>query len=194
MAAGLAERLVQSKNIQIPGSWSPDGKVLAYTEIDPRDRGDIWTIDVSKPVAARKPRSFLKTRKDEIQPKISPDGRWIAYTSKESGRWEVYVTAFPDPGGKWQVSEYGGIEPIWSSDGSELFYRERDRIMSVSVSSARIFDPSKPKVVFTGRYRSEPTTPIPSFDVGRDGKRFVVTKSDRTTRSNQPPNYPGLAE
>ena len=130
--SGPAERLCTSGNVQTPISWSPDGSVLAFTEEDPTSGVDVWMLPVG---SDGKPQAFLRTPYDERHPMFSPDGRWLAYTSNESGRDEVYVLSYPGPGGKRQISNQGGSQPLWARDGRELFYRNGNRFMAVSVET-----------------------------------------------------------
>jgi eukaryotic-like serine/threonine-protein kinase len=110
---------------------------------------------------------------------LSPigDGRWLAYTSNESGRDEVYVQSFPGPGGKWQISVSGGTEPVWSHAGSEIFYRVGDKMMVVRVAPGRTFSAEAPRVLFEGRFvptrRGEA-----AYDVSPDDRRFVMVQRD----------------
>jgi serine/threonine-protein kinase len=114
--SGAPERLTTSENGQYPGSWSPDGQVLAFSEPDPTTGYDIWMLGLQ---GDRKPRPFLQTPANESGPIFSPDGRWVAYLSDETGRNEIYVRPFPGPGGKMQISTEGGTEPMWAgTDGS----------------------------------------------------------------------------
>ena len=109
--AGKPQPLTQSKNAQFPWSFSPDGKRLAYQETN-RRRDELWTLPLESDgsgLRAGKPEPFLQTPFEERQPAFSPDGRWLAYTSNESGVYQVYVRAFPDKGGKWQISNSGGV-------------------------------------------------------------------------------------
>ena len=104
---------------------------------------------------ARKP--LLQEKYSETEPQISPDGRWMAYASNESGKSEVYVRPFPDVNkGKWQVSTSGGNSPLWSPDGRELFYRSGDAAMAVRVETEPTFKPGKPTVLFRGTYSMQP--------------------------------------
>ena len=107
---GGLERLTISEHAQFPDSWSPDGQLLAFTELDPTTVRDIWVLRLSD----RKAQPLLRTPSNECAPRFSSDGRWLAYISDESGRYEVYVQAHPGPGGKWQISTEGGTEPAWS--------------------------------------------------------------------------------
>src|SRR4029077_12600233 len=116
--SGGAERLTTTERGDVAGAWSPDGQTLAYQESAPVTGFDIWMFRLSD----RRAQPFLQTRFNEISPRFSPDGSWLAYASDESGRYEIYVQPFPGPGGKWQISTEGGREPVWARDG-ELFYR-----------------------------------------------------------------------
>jgi hypothetical protein len=120
----------------------------------------------------RKPLPFLNTQFNESEGKFSPDGRWIAYQSNESGRNEVYVAPFPGPGGKWQVSTGGGLQPRWRRDGSEIFYIDpRGNVMAAPVNGkGSSFEIGVIKQLFAAR-----TKPIRrSYDVSADGQRFLI--------------------
>src|SRR5262249_46977553 len=108
--SGAAERLTTSGTPKRLGAWSPDGQMLALSEVDPTTGYDIWVLGFQ---GDRKPRPFLQTPANESGPIFSPDGRWLAYLSDESGRQEIYVRPFPGPGGKMQISTEGGTEPMW---------------------------------------------------------------------------------
>ena len=112
--AGKPQPLTQSKNSQNPWSFTPDGKRLAFYEQDSKTSNDLWTVPLESDSAglrAGKPEVFLQTPANEVCPSFSPDGRWMAYASDESGTAQVYVRAFPDKGGKWQISNSGGVLP-----------------------------------------------------------------------------------
>ena len=118
--------LVQSSTIQVPWSFSPDGRRLAYSEMSASRGFDLWTVPVQKTAAglvAGRAEPFLQTAAFEVYPSFSPDGQWLAYSSNESGTWEVYVRAFPDNGSKTRVSVNGGRIPRWSSHSHELLYK-----------------------------------------------------------------------
>jgi len=142
------ERLVTSANDQFPSSFSPDGKLLAYFEFDPVTGADIWVLPLE---GDRKPLPFLKTPFSESYPVFSPDGKWIAYESNESGKYEIFVQSFPSPGRKFQVSTEGGRMPQWSRDGRSLYYRNRNALMAASLQleSSSV---AKPKALFEGSY------------------------------------------
>jgi serine/threonine-protein kinase len=115
---------------QFPMSWSPDGRTVAFEERKPSGERDIWVVS-----PGQDPVPFLLTAFDEHTPRFSPDGKWIAYVSDESGRNDVYVQPFPGPGPKWLVSTDGGLDPLWSQTGHELFYRQGDELMVVTVAA-----------------------------------------------------------
>ncbi len=174
-----AERLTTSSNLQLPGTFTPDGRTLLFTEIDPRTRNDVWALDVSEPAATRRPRPLLQTDADEAQPALSPDGRWLAYTRKEAGQWQIYVQSFPDLNGKWQLSTEGGMEPLWSRGGKELFYRAGDKVMAVTISTAAGFQASSPQPAFTKLSGFNAGTLLPTYDVSPDGQRIVMMQGER---------------
>src|SRR5262249_53558500 len=128
-AAGESQLLTRSGNAQFPFSWSTDGKRLAFMENNPQTGFDIWTLPLERDgvgIRAGKPELFLQTPFDERHPAFSPDGRWLAYSSNESGAFQIYVRAYPAGGGKSQVSSAGGVYPAWSHAGSELLFRTMD--------------------------------------------------------------------
>jgi Tol biopolymer transport system component len=122
------------------GSWSPDSKTLAYLQRNDAGKSDIWLLP-GPGESQRRSKPFLQTQFDKSAPEFSPDGRWIAYRSNESGRNEVYVQPFPGPGGKWQIStDGGGADGVrWSANGRELFYRNDDKMMSVDLETRPTF-------------------------------------------------------
>jgi serine/threonine protein kinase/Tol biopolymer transport system component len=180
--AGDAQRLTESKRPQVVRSWRPDGKILAFMQLNPDPNYDVMTLPIEgdeksgwKPGEAK---PFVNSVFNEESPAFSPDGRWLAYASNESGIFEVYVRPFPGPGGKWQVSTGGGGYPRWSPDGKELFYRTLDiKIMAVTyVASGDSFHADKPQLWSPGQF-SGVGAGTSNFDVHPDGKRFVVLKT-----------------
>ena len=162
----------------VPWSISPDGRRLACFENSPGGRRDIWTVtlDMSDPDHPKsgKPEPFLVTPSDEFSPMFSPDGRWIAYRSNESGAFETYVQPFPaGRGGKWQISTGGGLYATWSRNGRELFYESADnRIMVVDYTvSGDSFVPGKPRL-WSDKQILYPGTS--NLALAPDGKRFAV--------------------
>jgi serine/threonine-protein kinase len=176
--AGAPQRLTQSQNPQDPGSFSPDGKRLAFTEF-PMSGGDIWTVPIEhdgSALKAGKPEPFLQTPASEMFPAFSPDGRWIAYRTFESGISQIQLRAFPDKGGKSLISNNGGVVPVWSPNGRELFYRTEDQhIMVVSYTvKGDVFTGDKPRV-WSAKAMAESSTQNPqNLDIAPDGKRFVT--------------------
>ena len=108
----------------------------------------------------------------DASPRLSPDGRWIAYTSDESGGAEVLVQSFPEPKGRTQISISGGTEPVWSRDGRELFYLDGDAMMAVEIRTSPTFTAGTPRRLFEGRFARSPNT-VASYDVSADGQRFL---------------------
>jgi len=146
-------------------------------EQSPETGYDIWTVAVESDAAglrAGKPEPYLQTPFDERQPSFSPDGRWMAYTSNESGGYQVYVRAFPDKGGKWQISNSGGMYPVWSRNGRELYFRTEDNQIMVAAYTVKgdSFVADKPRVWSGKRIASLGFTA--NYDIAPDGKRIVA--------------------
>ncbi|MEK6325180.1 MAG: protein kinase [Acidobacteriota bacterium] len=168
-----AEVLTTSKYTWLPGSWSTDGKLLAFQEHSPDTGFDLWMLPME---GDRQPYLWLKTKFNEWGPAFSRDGKWIAYVSDESGQYEVYVRSFPDPGGKRQISTTGGEEVRWSPDGRTLFYREGLKWMSVAVQTQPEFRADAPKVMFEGPYLNVPGV---SYDIAPDGQHFLMIEENQ---------------
>jgi Tol biopolymer transport system component/predicted Ser/Thr protein kinase len=130
---GEEELLFESPERKSVEDWSPDGRFLLYNVGGaPKTRDDLWALPLT---GDRKPVTLVRTPFNDSQGQLSPDGRWLAYRSAESGKYEVYVQAFPPSGGKWQISTAGGEEPRWRRDGKELFYVAEDKLMAVRVKA-----------------------------------------------------------
>jgi dipeptidyl aminopeptidase/acylaminoacyl peptidase len=160
--------LLQRPSLQVPCSVAPDGTV-GFVEIQAGTSRDIWTLAPDGNAAP-----FLVTPFNELACRFSPDGRYLAYTSEESGRREVYVQPYPGPGEKIAISTNGGTYPVWSRDGKELFFRQGDAMMAVDVRTSPVFSASRERQLFT-------TTDLgfrPEFDVSPDGKRFLMVHRD----------------
>jgi serine/threonine-protein kinase len=168
--SGAEERLTTASpgTFQAAESWSADGKALLVGEWSATDQGDIWILPLE---GERKPEPFLRTPFSEFFSSFSPDGRWIVYTSDESGRYEVYVRPYPGPGGKWQVSTEGGEEPVWSANGQELFYRNGEKWMVASVQTKPDFRAQTPRLLFENYFINVPGL---SHYVSPDGQRQVM--------------------
>jgi Tol biopolymer transport system component len=180
--SGRPERLDPSGRRQSPVSFSPDGRFLAFDQKDPQTRDDVWVLPVTGTAQAR---PVATSRFGEGSAKFSPDGRWIAYSSNESGREEVYVQPFPGVGPKIQVSNAGGIDPVWRRLGGELYYREENKMMAVSVTMAPDFRASAPRQLWEGTYSSGtgsscgmPGVSSASYDVTPDGQRFLMVREE----------------
>ena len=177
--SGGLERLATSEFVQIPGSWSPDGQLLAFSEVNVTTGYDIWVLRLSD----RKAQPFLQTQFNEAAPQFSSDGHWLAYASDESGRKEIYVQPYPGPGGKWQISTEGGVEPLWNRNGRELFYRSGKKMMAVEIATKPSFSAGTPKMLFEGEYQSLLTISTPNYDVSPDGQRFLMLKPAEQTQT-----------
>lgn len=159
--------------------WSRDGRFIAYTRIDPKTRADLWILPTG---GDRKPFLFLGTEFNEGQPQFSPDGKWIAYFSEESGQLEVYVQSFPHAGGKWQISTSGGRKPRWRKDGNELFYIASDwKLMAVTVKTSPTFEAGTPQALFETPVRRVLSLGSP-YDVAPDG-RFLFLLAQELSSS-----------
>jgi serine/threonine-protein kinase len=174
---GDSTRLGGMRVNQTPWSVASDGRRLAYYDRTPETGFDLWTVAVARHDAGLElelPEPFLQTRAFEVYPSFSPDGRWIAYASNESGAWEVYVRRFPDNGTKVRVSSSGGSVPRWSPNGRELLYRtEARRIMVVTYTrSADTFVPSAPRP--WSQHPLADTGVLPNFDIAPDGERVLA--------------------
>ena len=166
---GKEEILADSDDDRFPEDWSPDGRYVSFNAIPAQGRRntELWVLDV----AARKVFPFETEGSEQGASRFSPDGRWLAYGSDESDRYEVYVRAFPGPGGKWQVSSNGGGFPTWRRDGKELFYLTLDnKIAAVPISGGSTLQAGKPAVLFPVHPSGFRTV----YDVSADGRRFLV--------------------
>ena len=172
-ASRPAQPLLTGGHDHYPGSVSADGHLLAYV-LSVSGGVELWTVPLQgEPTPTR----YLSNGFNLAHPAISPDGRWMAYDSDESGRVEVYAQSFPNPDQKrWKVSPAQGSEPLWTRDGRELIYRKGDSVMAVSVDLDR-GQTGEARVLFAGPYPDNPGWTRPrSYDVSRDGERFLMTK------------------
>jgi serine/threonine-protein kinase len=171
--SGTAEPLVSSAQTEFPVGWSADG-ALVFWRLTQKG-GDIFYRDST----AEHP--FAVSAADERSPALSPDGRWLAYVSDESGRREVYVRPFPSGAGRWQISSEGGIEPRWARRGHEIIYRDRGWFLAVPVTLGADFSIGRVDSLFQGSYllsggRAE-------YDVSADGSEFLVVGTAAETRT-----------
>jgi len=175
-------RLTAESDIGVQeASWSRDGRYLVYRTGPGRDAYTRNIMYLER--GDTTPRTFLATDADEVNPKISPDGRWLAYVSDESGRDEVYVRPFPGPGGRWQISTDGGTEPLWSHAGREIFYRSRDgKLVSAAVTIGATFSVGQRRVLFsTAEYKTDRDHTL--YDITPDDQRFLMIKQTGGSRS-----------
>jgi Tol biopolymer transport system component len=171
--AGKEEALDKTPSVISPNDWSRDGRYILSTKIDPKTgKFHVWVTPV---FGDRKPFTFLETEFGELNPRLSPNGRWLAYVSDETGRSEIYVQTFPTPGAKSQVSTNGGNNPAWNSNGKELFFAAPDRkLMVVEVKAEAEFQAGVPKPLFEMHNGFDPLGGW--FDVSRDGRFMVPTE------------------
>ncbi len=175
--SGADERLVNSPSTKQPLDWSPDGRWLVYYEFNSTTGRDLWARDMTGSTPT--PRVIANTPASELLAQVSPDGRWVAYQTDESGRSEVVVQAFPDAGGKWQVSTAGGVAPRWRADGKELYFLAPDAtLMAASVTAAGAsFEAGVPVALFPTRIVDGGGAAVNrrQYAVARDG-RFLINQ------------------
>ena len=181
--AGSEERLLKTGRQDFPTDWSADGRFIVYEEVDPQtSRRDLWMLPMT---GDRRPFRYTQTPFDEFQGQFSPDGKWMAYGSDESGRWEIYVQPVPATGGKWQISNAGGTQPRWRRDGRELFYLSMDRkITSVAAKLGPQPEFGAPKALFPIRvvqnsFGTDEFVPTP------DGQRFLAANAGSAGEAQQ---------
>jgi Tol biopolymer transport system component len=170
-ASGQGEEKLLLKNdeFKFPCDWSRDGRYIAFSSQGKKTGFDVWVLPT---FGDRKPIPFLLGAFTEIDPYFSPDGRFLAYMSTESGRAEIYVQSFPGQGGKWQVSSAGGSDPSWRADGKELFYRAPDqKLMAAEIRTGDSFQAGIPKPLFPGRVA--PGNARNKYLATPDGQRFL---------------------
>ena len=178
------ERLTTSEYDQEPGSWSPDGTTLAFSEWHPEFLGnDILLLDA----ASRRITPFLNSRANECHPEISPDGRWIAYASNESEAeaYEIRIRPFPGPGGGWTITSEGGREPLWARDEKKIYFRSGDgqQVWEVDYRTDGGFSTGQPRLLFETQGMLIGGM-IRSWDLSADGRRFLMVKLEE--RSSRP--------
>ena len=178
--AGSEEAVLKSPAVKRPTDWSPD--FILYEEDDQKTQTDLWVLPLS---GDRKPKLYLQTPFSEQHARFSPDGRWVAYVSNDTGPPEVNVQSFPVGGGKWQVSTNGGVTPRWRRDGKELFYLALDRkIMSVAIRTVGgTFDHGTATPLFESLVDAVNTIATNRYDVSPNGQRFLVNASPENASS-----------
>jgi hypothetical protein len=169
------ERLTTGEFMQTAGSFSPDGKTVALMEINPDTGGDILILDVR----SRRVTPFLNSKISwEVQPEFSPDGRWLAYASHESGQDEIYVRPFPGPGQRLPVSSEGGEMPLWSRKGKQLFWLWEEAMWAADVRMDGGFATGKPRLLFK-KPQLDWGSVNRSYDLSLDGRRFLMVKQEQ---------------
>lgn len=188
--SGPAARLDPQGSNESPASISPDGKYLSFDQMDAQTQSDALAL----PLAGGPPITIARARFDQGSAKFSPDGAWIAYVSNESGNPEVYVQPFPGPGPKVQLSKNGGFDPVWRRAGGEIYYRNDDKMMAVSIDTSSGVRASAPRVLWqapaaswsgVGRYSEGsgsscgmPGVTASNYDVTADGRRFLMVRDE----------------
>jgi len=171
--SGEEKLIPQDGPDRFPTDWSRDGRYIVY------ERGSsLWYLTLPDMHAAE----FMKASATVKEGQFSPDGKWLAYASNESGRWEVYVTSFPEAHGKWQISNAGGDQPRWRTNGKELFYLSNDgKMMAVSVQTGANFDAGTPAALFQTSPRDMAATSEQfAYDVSHDGQKFLINTQLKT--------------
>jgi len=185
-ATGRAEEslLLKSDRPLLVRDWSHDGRFLLYGRFDPKTQWDLWALPMDSDNDKR-PFPIVQSEFNEGDAAFSPDGKWVAYDSDESGRREVYLQAFGKSRSpnKWPVSNGGGLHPQWRGDGKELFYLSEDlaKLMAVTVTTKPNFETGVPERLFAGRFR---TGIAAQFNVTPDGQRFLITVPMTTNGSS----------
>ena len=180
--AGNEELLFESELTKMPMSWSGDGKFVLFYVADPKTGNDVWALPLA---GDRKPFPVLQTPFGESHPQISPDGKWFAYYSNETGRAEVYVQSFPPGAGKWQISSSGGQFARWRRDGRELFYMDAQsfgKIVAVGINATGSkFEYAVPRPLFDSGYINlnfGHAANWNTFAVSADGQRFLIPRPE----------------
>jgi Tol biopolymer transport system component len=170
--AGAEEMLVGDGLDKLPESWSPDGRFILYSTFGAPTGNDLFVLPL---FGDRRPFPFLQTQFNEFDGRFSPDGKWVVYSSNESGKYEVYVAPFPGPGGKWQVSTAGGQGPSWRRDGNEIFYLAPDNKMMTAAVNGKgaSFDVGAVKPLF----QMSTTGMNHRYAVSADGQRFLINSA-----------------
>ena len=183
---GSAERLMSSHDA-IPCCWAPDGKTLVFEYWVRAQQYDIGVLSME---GERAWEPLVQTDSNETAPTLSPDGRWIAYASDETGQNEIYIQRFPELGERRLISNGGGFQPLWSPGTQELFYRRwpDDAMMVVPIATEPTLTVGSPDVLFAGRYaRWVNFSHFRSYDIAPDGQRFLMVKADRAHQGTPTP-------
>jgi serine/threonine-protein kinase len=175
---GSPEPLLTTNMPSTPTSWSLDGKALLFYQGLPLGT-DAWMLPLPQRRGEPEPKPLPLIQGRASTPQLSPDGRWIAYSSVESMMQQIYIQPYPPSGAKYQISTEGGNSPRWARNGRELFFRRGDDMLAVDIETRPVFRFGTPKVLFTGSFESSPLGMQPGlgYDVSADGKRFLMVRS-----------------
>jgi eukaryotic-like serine/threonine-protein kinase len=171
--SGAAEEIFRRPIPVREAILADQGRTLIFRDNSPTSQSDIRFVSLPP---RGEPQALVATGADELMPRLSPDGRWLAYQSNESGRYEIYVRAFPTGGSRTTVSNAGGAEPLWSRDGKRLFYRNGMEMVATSVAASGALDLTSRQVLFRGRFDLHAFHP--NYDVTPDGRHFVMVSSE----------------
>ncbi len=184
--------MILASTSAVPDQWSRDGRFLVYSSLDPKTNLDLWVLPVDKGAPnSWKPIVFLQTEFNENQGQLSPDSRWMAYSSDESGQREIYVRPFPPGDGKWKISNAGGEQPRWRGDGKELFYSAPDgQLFAVPIKAMtggkQALEPGVPESLFNSHIIRGSAVNGFQYDVTADGQRFLVISVGASGVSSPP--------
>ncbi|PYS32289.1 MAG: hypothetical protein DMG14_34910 [Acidobacteria bacterium] len=187
--AGSEELLLDTPEAKLPQDWSRDGQFILY-QSSGAGGWDLWAMPLTDD---RKPFPVVQTKFSEREGQFSPDGKWIAYTSDETGQSQIYVQAFPKPSGKWQISVNGGVHPRWRADGKVIFYIGADRqLMAAPVriaANGQAVEPGTPVALFATELPDTAVGPNtrPPYVVSADGQRFLVRQPAQREGATAPP-------
>jgi Tol biopolymer transport system component len=177
--AGAEELLLETANNKFPQDWSKDGRFLLYGEADLKSGRNLWVLPITG--NDRKPIAIVNTPFDELNGQFSPDGRWVAYETNESGRFEIVVQPFPEPTSKWQVSTAGGSQPRWRADGKELYFVAPDgKLMAAPITANATFSAGTPAPLFSVTLAPGLGANKQEYMVSRDG-RFLINQPAETS-------------
>ena len=172
---GKEELLTESDQVKMPMSWTPDGKLAVYWQDDSKTRGDVWAVPIS---GDHKPVAILQSPADELTPQVSPDGKWFAYSSNETGRDEIYIKPFPEGPGKWQISTDGGTWPRWGRNGKELFFAQAPNMMAADINvMGSSVQPGVPHALFGFNNPGPAHQSYHRFAVAADGQHLLIPQT-----------------
>ncbi len=168
--------MLESGDEKAVEDWTHDGRTIVFNNLVPGGRREVWTVPLT---GGRKPSPMIAGPGAIAEGHVSPNGKWIAYSSTESGVYEIYVQNFPPAGGRWQISTEGGNEPQWNSNGKELFYRNGSKLMAVDVKTdTDRFEPGTPRLLFEAAMVPHLRN---TYVVAPDGQKFLVIVRAQST-------------